>query len=550
MKSLKAICLALICLMLPLAAVAAELPAEVSAMLEKQYPGYTVSAQAGGGNEAQGQIALVLSKDGHNVLCIAEKAAGDAEYALTVKTDTALRQGDKLPDLLIDSAGDVLFYTYQDEYYIYRYHTEKTRDGWGNVDVTRISLDERHHEYTLSMQGQNLYIREMVFDENDNMLYLDTILPLYAPWLEAAFRLQAFDLAAWNMENYSDVYIRSAQTLLGDSYTVSDAVATPYMLLADAADAQGVRYLFLIEIEGGGNYIITRSAPMGDGIRPDFVHAWSDVGIRVYPDFAVQEDYSIYGFVKCADELWHLRGVMTKDDIFRYTAYGLQFDMDTWWIGDYPEVLLTAVDWDALPKSLAEAMDTLNQSGWARVISDDPNNRLHLRTAPDKNAASLGKYYRGTPVRVLGKSGDWTEVDVFGVHGYMMTKWLAFGTDMNDVEIATLYLTYKGDFAGRRHPRVRFPVGRCSHRHADAGPLPARSLYYRRGPVTNGITSCSRKPALLVTSGRIRCGRETAEASPKKPPGIHLRIPGGLLFLSVYCNTVPSAALTKRFCQR
>ena len=445
MKCMNVLCLALVCLVLPCAAAAAELPAEVTALLDTQYPGYAVAAQAGSGDDAQGQIALVLSKSGHNVLCITEKAAGDTAYTFTVETDTALRQGDDIPDLLIDSAGDVLFYTYQDEYYIYRYHAEKTQDGWGNVDIIRFSQEQKHKEYTLSIQNSFLQISEAYFDENDNFVYRDSLLPLYVPWLEVAFRLQVFDITAWNMDNYSEIYIRSAQTILGDRYTVSNAVATLYILLADAADAQDIRYLFLMEPQGDGAYEITQSAPMGDGVRPDFVHAWSGVGVRVYPDFSVQEDYGIYGFVKRTDGLWHLRGVMTKDDIFSYTAYGLHFDMDTWWIGDTPEVVLTAVDWDALPTSLMEAEATLDQSGWARVISDDPNNRLHLRAAPNTSAASLGKYYQGTPVRVLGKSGEWTEVDVFGVHGYMMTKWLAFGADMNGVEIATLYLTYKGD---------------------------------------------------------------------------------------------------------
>ena len=115
------------------------------------------------------------------------------------------------------------------------------------------------------------------------------------------------------------------------------------------------------------------------------------------------------------------------------------------------------MDWEALPASLAEAMETLDQSGWARVISDDPGNRLHLRAEPEQGAESLGKYYQGTPVRVLGSKGDYTEVDVFGVHGYMMTKWLAFGADMNDVEIATLWLTYKGDLLAAGIPVYASP---------------------------------------------------------------------------------------------
>lgn len=436
-----------VCILLvaPASATDTGLPDAAAVLCEARYPGYAVTAQAGGGSDAQGQIALVLSKNGHNVLCIAEKTADDAGYAFTVETDTALRQGEDIPALLIDSAGDVLFYTYQDQYYLYRYHAEKTRNGWGDVDITRVSTGEHHRESLLSIQGDTLRIGEMVFDGDDNFLYQDSALPLYTPWLEGRFRLQAFELAAWNMDNYIDVYIRCAQTVLGGDYTVSDAMASPYMLLADAADAQGVRYLFLMESKPDGGYQITRSAPMGEGVRPDFAHTWSSIDIRTYPDFNVKEDYRIYTFILCADGLWRLRGVMTADDIFSYTAYGLRYDTDIWRIGDYPEAELTTADWDALPTSFAEAMETLDPSGWARVKSDDPGKRLHLRSKPDKSAASLGKYYRGTPVRVLGRKGDWTEVDIFGVHGYMMTKWLAFGADMNDVQIATLWWTYQGD---------------------------------------------------------------------------------------------------------
>ncbi len=46
---------------------------------------------------------------------------------------------------------------------------------------------------------------------------------------------------------------------------------------------------------------------------------------------------------------------------------------------------------------------------------------------------------------MLGTQGGWTEVDIFGVHGYMMTKWLAFGTDMNGVDNAFIQLTYRGE---------------------------------------------------------------------------------------------------------
>ena len=444
MKVNKFLSLALLCLILPLAALAAELPAGVSAMIKAKYPGYTVAAQAGGGNTDQGQLAMVLSKDGHNVLCIAEKATGDTAYAFNVETDTALRQGDDIPDLLIDSAGDVLFYTYHDPYYDYRYHAEKTRDGWGNVDITRISTEDRHEDM-LSLQGDHLLIGKMILDENDNLLYRDVPMPLYTPWLTSAFRLQTFDIEAWNMDDYSDIYTKSAQSILGDGYTVSEAKAIPDALLAIAVDLQGGRYLFILQIQPDDSYSITQSTALPDGVIPDLFHSWSTVGIQVYPHADSQSGDVYYSFKHRADGRWTLFSVMSNNGIFSYLAFGLTYDLDIWLVGDYPAVELTTVDWSALPVSLAQAEKTLDQSGWARVISDKPENRLHLRTAPNTNAASLGKYYQGTPVRVLGQSGDWTEVDVFGVHGYMMTRWLAFGADMNNVEIATLWRTYKSD---------------------------------------------------------------------------------------------------------
>ena len=444
MKRLNILCLTVVCLILPLAASAADLPAEVSTLIELAYPGYAVAASAGSGNETQGQIALFLSKDGHNVLCIAEKTANDEPYAFTIASDTAVRQGDDIPDLLVDSAGDVLNYTYHDAYYDYRYHAEKTRDGWVNVDIVRTST-ENHHEDMLSLKDDNLLIGEIGFDENGNMLYQDVPMPLYTPWLKAAFRLQAFDITAWNMDNYSDIFAMSAQNILGDGYTVSEAKAIPDALLAIAVDLRGERYLFIMQIQPDNSYSITQSTALPDSVIPDLFHSWSTVAVNVYPLADSQSDGVYYSFKRRADGRWTLFTVMSNNGIFSYLAFGLTYDLSIWLVGDYPEVELAAVDWSALPVSLTQAEAMLDQSGWARVISDDPNNRLHLRTAPDRNSASLGKYYQGTPVRVLGQSGDWTEVDIFGVHGYMMTRWLAFGADMNNVEIATLCRTYKSD---------------------------------------------------------------------------------------------------------
>lgn len=53
--------------------------------------------------------------------------------------------------------------------------------------------------------------------------------------------------------------------------------------------------------------------------------------------------------------------------------------------------------------------------------SDD---RLNLRANPSEKAQSLGRYYNGTQVEVLGVADAWVHVRVGGRMGYMMAKYL------------------------------------------------------------------------------------------------------------------------------
>ena len=69
------------------------------------------------------------------------------------------------------------------------------------------------------------------------------------------------------------------------------------------------------------------------------------------------------------------------------------------------------------------------EAGDAVVNNPNPQDRLHLRVLPDTQAQSLGKYYNGVHVRVLGGStGAWVRVSVAGVEGYMQSRYLAFGS--------------------------------------------------------------------------------------------------------------------------
>ncbi|MDO5300506.1 MAG: SH3 domain-containing protein [Clostridia bacterium] len=80
-----------------------------------------------------------------------------------------------------------------------------------------------------------------------------------------------------------------------------------------------------------------------------------------------------------------------------------------------------------------------SQPGGSSAVVDNPNSidRLNLRTEPSQSAPTLGKYYSGTTVEVLGgDQNGWTKVRIDTLEGYMMTKYLVFGQDQYTVGYA------------------------------------------------------------------------------------------------------------------
>lgn len=50
--------------------------------------------------------------------------------------------------------------------------------------------------------------------------------------------------------------------------------------------------------------------------------------------------------------------------------------------------------------------------------------RLNLRALPSTSSRSLGQYSNGTVVKILEYKSDWCRVEIGGIYGYMMTKYL------------------------------------------------------------------------------------------------------------------------------
>jgi len=111
--------------------------------------------------------------------------------------------------------------------------------------------------------------------------------------------------------------------------------------------------------------------------------------------------------------------------------------------GAHPWGNVAGIDWSALPQSYEEALAALDTGDFAVVYNPDPADRLHLRAKPDRKADSLGKFYSGTPVRIIEPGEEWTMVSAAGMEGWMMTKYLVFGDDMGSVEYAGPWLDQK-----------------------------------------------------------------------------------------------------------
>lgn len=174
-------------------------------------------------------------------------------------------------------------------------------------------------------------------------------------------------------------------------------------------------------ILGVENFVHSLGIPSNDNYDCISVHPYADFtwGVSlIYPD-----DGSMF----LLGRNWISNEVHVFDGVF----------------GAHPWSDVTSIDWTTLPDSYEEAVATLDVSSFAVVNNPDPADRLHLRTEADRSAESLGKFYSGTPVIVTERGKEWTKVTAAGMEGWMMTKYLVFGEDMESVEYAGPWLDQK-----------------------------------------------------------------------------------------------------------
>lgn len=206
------------------------------------------------------------------------------------------------------------------------------------------------------------------------------------------------------------------------------------VLLLLTEDETGKRLIEITQDENGV-YAIRRSPVLPSDIWLDTFHAGESDLLLDWN----QQDHQA-GFRRAFNGQWRLSWLTCygeNEDL--NCSFGLNtctlMDTDTMKVGTLPFDPF-ADDLTALPSTLEELNARLDRTDLAVVCNPDPNDRLHLRTKPSREADSLGKFWNGTPVRVLGERNGWCQVEIGTdgrLTGWMLKKYLVTGEKMDQV---------------------------------------------------------------------------------------------------------------------
>jgi len=419
----------------------------VETLLLSAHVGLSIAAYDNWGDTT----AAVLTGNGQNILCVAEMQGG--EWKMTIDNPTALRQGDALPELNLD-VDNALYWSYTtinelDSSQVEKttYHSEETDGVWGCVTVTGDARRQNGSvsEVQITWEDGSLIETSTVYDENENPLLTGEPVHIPAEWLRDYVSLATFDenqfpaftddMYEWPDQNT----MQKAALELMPAYTYEGATAEQDGLRFLMEKADGTLVFVGCIFDDRFGYALTESSPLPDGTR---------FGYENFSDSLYIGQRFIVHLSPLADGTWGLGYLLVENSssstesaeeaIFfgqNWVGDGTGFFVRRY-IGDHPWSDVRTLDWNSLPATLEDAESAGDDSLWAVVDNPNPADQLHLRMAANSDAESLGKYYNGTLARVIKYSGDWTQVNIYGVIGWMMTKYLAIADDLAKVEPA------------------------------------------------------------------------------------------------------------------
>lgn len=226
--------------------------------------------------------------------------------------------------------------------------------------------------------------------------------------------------------------------------------------LVAMTERDGVRYIDVAKTDESGVWQVRESKPLPENVWMDLFHCGdNELGLA----WMAGDRECQCGFQRRADGEWRMDWAWAGEGDYSLTWYGVRVEWrgvfdSVYAYGTAPFADLFETDLTALPVSGEEAAAQLDTAGWATVNNPDPRDRLHLRSEPGKNGDSLGKFYNGTPLRVLEEKGEWVRVRVGNVdclEGWMMKDYLAFGDRLRRVTQAFPELLLREEY-GHTHP--------------------------------------------------------------------------------------------------
>ena len=189
------------------------------------------------------------------------------------------------------------------------------------------------------------------------------------------------------------------------------------------------RYLSVAEMDGTGKWQAREVGPLPKDFSLDLFHCGND---ELLCEWDQQKNQC--GYRRTASGMWVLEYAGDWNSCYQSRWYGVEvYDENgdtSFAYGDFPYRDLFQLDVQLLPVTATYAKEITDSDGWAGVKNPNSADRLHLRAKPNRNSDSLGKFYNGTPLRVLEKRGDWCRVRIGegqALEGWMMTKYLEMG---------------------------------------------------------------------------------------------------------------------------
>jgi len=428
--------LATVFILFSASAYANALPAEAAALFQAALPAHTIALSDQCGFTA----AAVMTDGAGQTLCLAEQKNG--VWEMTVCNPAALRQDTPVTSLLLDT-DETLFWSYNTYGAITdTYHAVRIDGQWRVASLMTSEIHEsgKISEYHLSFDAGYLYYSSYFCDENENILSKDSFIPVPAAWLETQMPLDVYDDSQFPrpVNNYTHSWLPEnaaglAAAELFPSDTYLGGCAGKEHLEFFLQRSNGDRVIAICRLDDAGDWIITLSTPLPEGTAYGLENFSSSLVIGDLLVTVGPVDKNTCGITFIYNISDDLSGTYMFS-LGKNRITGESPNRFGHCYGDHPWSDITVMDWNSLPGSLEEALNIMDSSAWAVVSNPDPNDRLHLRASPDRGAKSLGKYYNGTPMRILETKGDWVRVDIFGVTGWMMKEYLAFGDDGYQVE--------------------------------------------------------------------------------------------------------------------